>query len=323
MVRKMVSRCIVSLALGAALSLFAQSQGGGQSGAPPAQPPGGGGTVPTTPTPTPTTPTRPGFPGTQPAQPGQPQDRLGFPEMQRPIYISGKVMLDDGTPPPDPVMIERVCNGTPRPEAYTDFKGHFSFQLGQNMNVMPDASFGSGMDSGPGNSGSFSSVPGMGGRPSGGVTERDLMNCELRVNLPGFRSEAVSLAGRRFMDNPDVGTIILHRLGNVEGLTISATSLMAPKDAKKAYEKGLEALKKKKSDDAQKSFQKAVEVYPKYASAWFQLGLVFSGVSRLIVNRLSFASLVSLSEVRVLCSTGITRLRRYYDPLRDPSQPAS
>src|SRR3984893_9137597 len=37
----------------------------------------------------------------------------------------------------------------------------------------------------------------------------------------------------------------------------------------------------------------------------------------------TFASSVSLSEVRVLGSTGITRLPRYYDPLRGPSQPPS
>ena len=30
-----------------------------------------------------------------------------------------------------------------------------------------------------------------------------------------------------------------------------------------------------------------------------------------------------MSEVRALGSTGITRLHRYYDPLRDPSQPSS
>jgi hypothetical protein len=30
-----------------------------------------------------------------------------------------------------------------------------------------------------------------------------------------------------------------------------------------------------------------------------------------------------MSEVRVLCSPGITRLHRYYDPLRGPSQPPS
>jgi tetratricopeptide (TPR) repeat protein len=101
------------------------------------------------------------------------------------------------------------------------------------------------------------------------------MNCDLRASLPGFRSDLVSLAGRRMMDNPDVGTIILHRLGNVEGTTISATSLQAPKDAKKAFEKGTDALKKKKFEEAQKQLEKAVELYPKYATAWFELGMLY------------------------------------------------
>jgi tetratricopeptide (TPR) repeat protein len=98
------------------------------------------------------------------------------------------------------------------------------------------------------------------------------MNCELRASLPGYRSDMVNLAGHRTFDNPDVGTIILHRLGNVEGNTISATTLQAPKDARKAYEKGKEALKKKKPADAEKEFTKAVEAYPKYAAAWLELG---------------------------------------------------
>ena len=37
-----------------------------------------------------------------------------------------------------------------------------------------------------------------------------------------------------------------------EGKTVSMISLAAPKDAKKAYEKGMDALKKKKLEDAQK-----------------------------------------------------------------------
>jgi tetratricopeptide (TPR) repeat protein len=61
-------------------------------------------------------------------------------------------------------------------------------------------------------------------------------------------------------------------MGNVEGRVISATSLNAPKDAKKAFEKGQDAIKRKKFDEATKNMQKAVEVYPKYAAAWFDLG---------------------------------------------------
>ena len=213
---------MTGLALGVVLA-FAQQRG--------PQP------APTVPS-SPSTPTAPGYPNTLPAPGSQPQ--YGVPEFQRPIFLSGKVMMDDGTPPPDPVVIQRVCNGRPRPEGYTDSKGRFSFQLGQNLSVLPDASVGRG-DYTP-NSTNLGINPATGvGVGSSEEMERVLMNCELRADLPGFRSDSVSLAGRRALDNPEVGIIVLHRIGNVEGLTISATSLMAPKDARKAYEKGLEA----------------------------------------------------------------------------------
>ena len=215
-------------------------------------------------------------PGQQqrPQFPGQQRDQ--FPEMQRLFFFSGKVLLDDGTPPPDQVVIERVCNGIARPEAYTDSKGRFQFQLGQNTAMMADASVGA--DSGfgneaPGSRGMGMGGPMMGGR--GGISERDLIGCELRASLAGFRSDIVSLAGRRALDNPDVGTIVLHRLAKVDGFTFSATTAYAPKDAKKAFDKGREQAKKKKFPDAEKELNKAVTAYPKFAAAWYELGLVY------------------------------------------------
>jgi len=237
------------------------------------------------------TPTTPGM-GT-PGRPGQQQDdpfnRNRFPDMgPRPIFLSGKVMMEDGGPPPEPVTIERVCSGnSPRPEGYTDSKGGFSFELGRNQGVFADASVsndaGIGGDSfpGPGRGGMTSSGMGM-GMPGGGrqITERDLMGCEIRAALPGYRSEPVQLAGRRSLDNPNVGTIILRRIANVEGLTTSATTLMAPKDARKAYEKGRDLLRKKKNEEARKEYEKALGLYPKYAVAWYELGLVHEMASR-------------------------------------------
>lgn len=208
---------------------------------------------------------------------------------QRPIFLSGKVVLDNGTPPPEPVTIERVCNGNPRPEGYTDSKGRFSFQLGQRGNVLPDASVNENMDSFGRTSGSSTNP--MGGRA--GVSERELMNCELRASLPGYRSQAVSLAGRRVMDNPDVGTIVLHRIANIEGLTVSATSALAPKDAKKAYEKGREQVQKQKWSEAQASFEKAVEVYPKYAMAWNSLGSVHAQQNKIEEARKAYQQAIA------------------------------
>lgn len=255
-------------------------------------PGGGGGNVPggnpggverTAPTPSPSP-----FPGRtqQPGvDPNDPRNRQQFPEMQRPIFLSGKVMLEDGTPPPEPVVIERVCNGNPRPEGYTDSKGRFSFQLGQNQHMMADASVSNGPDGF--DNGGFGGQQRGGSSPFGGpgggrqITERDLMGCELRATLAGYRSEVVNLAGRRMMDNPDVGTIILRRLAGVEGFTTSMTTVSAPKDARKSYEKSRELLKKKKVAEAQKELEKAVGVYPKYAVAWFDLGRVHQESNRL------------------------------------------
>jgi tetratricopeptide (TPR) repeat protein len=191
--------------------------------------------------------------------------------MPVPVPISGRVMVDDGTPPPETVVIERVCNGSTHAEGYTDRKGYFSIDLGMNRGVMQDAS-----TSGRPFNDTGMSVPGQAqmssGMSGGAMSDQRYMNCDLRASLPGYRSQVVSLANRRAMDNPDVGTIFLHRLGNVEGRIVSAISLAAPKDARKAFEKGMDLAKKNKLDDAMKNYQKAVDVYPKYAAAWFELG---------------------------------------------------
>ena len=184
------------------------------------------------------------------------------------IFISGTVVLSDGLPLPERVKIERVCSGPPRVETYTDKKGHFSFQVGQNLE-MQDASSQSAFN-GPGSLGNMNNIGASPGR--GGFNERELWGCELQAALPGFQSDMVPLSNIHYMDNPDIGTIILHRLAKVDGLTLSVVSALAPKDARKAYEKGQAAAGKHNWDEAQKDFEKAVEIYPKYSVAWFDLG---------------------------------------------------
>jgi tetratricopeptide (TPR) repeat protein len=212
------------------------------------------------------------------------------PQFEPRIYfLSGKVVTDDGTPPPEPVVIERVCGAVRRAEGYTDSKGRFSFQLGQNRAMLADAST-SAAGADPLTS-QDSDLAGFRrtGMSSAGNADVRLMGCELRASLAGYRSAAVNLSGHRALDNPDVGTLVLHRLGNVEGTTISATSLAAPKDAKKAYEKGLGAMKKQKWPEARELFQQAVDLYPKYAAAWCQLGEAFLRESNTAAARQAFS----------------------------------
>lgn len=193
------------------------------------------------------------------------------PSQSQPIFLSGKVMFDDGTPPNIDIRIERVCAGTPRLEAHTDSKGTFSFQVGQNAGLDFDASDATAGSYGGQNS-QFGSVPvGMGQNSN---SMNSLWNCDLRAAYPGYSSDVVSLATRKSLDDPDVGTIILHHLANVQGTTISLTSSFAPRHAQRDYEKGMQLAQKGKFDEAEKHFLAATDTYPKYAVAWFALGQV-------------------------------------------------
>src|SRR5438046_9931772 len=106
MIRLTRFHTVLGLAIGIAglvTAGFSQKQG-----APTTVPggPGTGTTTPGRPTPGPTNPNT--IPN--PNDPNNPNNQINrFPDQQRPIFISGKVMLDDGTPPGDSVVIERVC----------------------------------------------------------------------------------------------------------------------------------------------------------------------------------------------------------------------
>ncbi|MDE3195371.1 MAG: tetratricopeptide repeat protein [Acidobacteriota bacterium] len=188
----------------------------------------------------------------------------------RSVYISGKVAMADGSPVPADVTIQRICGGISRTVAYADSKGRFSFQWSDRNNMVVDAGdAGQNRNSGTG-FGSSQSAAGSGFNVDP-FSDR-MMNCQVRAYLAGYTSDNVNLFDRRLMDSPDVGIIGLHRIPGVEGTSISATTLAAPKDAKKAYDHGLQALAKSKKDEALKDFEKATSLYPKFADAWVNLG---------------------------------------------------
>lgn len=206
---------------------------------------------------------------TQPS--GQPsiQTPDGF---NRALTLSGNVVVEDGSPLPEPASIERVCNGHVVRQGRTDFKGYFSVTMGQYV----------GGDSAEDSSGlGFSSVssayPGM--LQSASTTTRRLMGCELRASLAGFRSSSVMIPMEDLGSGIGivrVGTIVLQRMGQAQGATVSATNLSAPKDARKAYDKGHRALQNNKQPEAQQALEQAVHEYPQYAAAWQDLGWLYN-----------------------------------------------
>ena len=190
------------------------------------------------------------------------------------IFLSGRVMFDDGMKPNSDIRIERLCSGgVTRLEAHTDSRGQFSFQVGQTTTVDTDASDNSSGGYGRPGTGFGTSGSNLGtSRGLNNSSSTPLQGCELRASYPGYRSDLLELSNHRSTDEPNVGTIILHRLGGSAAGTISLNSALVPKKASREYEKGVQFAEKGKFEEAEKHFEGATREYPKYAIAWFALG---------------------------------------------------
>ncbi len=175
------------------------------------------------------------------------------------IFVTGKAVLDDGTELTEPATIQTICRGQRHTETYSDAHGGFSFQLG-DPNPSTTAAISDASSSNFG---------------AAGIAQprRDPRDCQVQAVLAGFTSPTVELASRgASLNSIDVGRVPLHRMEHVEGTSISVTNALAPPAAKKALEKGREQERKGKWDEAGKSLEKAVEIYPRYAAAWNELG---------------------------------------------------
>ena len=115
-------------------------------------------------------------------------------EQPRPLFISGKVVVDDGSELTDQATIQSICKGRRHMEGYTDSHGAFNLEMGRR-NTAVDQDIESDMER-PQNSAMVSSQLGGPWR-----------DCELQAVLPGFTSQVVELGAVTDTPNADVGRI--------------------------------------------------------------------------------------------------------------------
>lgn len=217
---------------------------------------------PPAPSPSPQPPTNPNRPGTSPATPTSP---IGPPDTDLVQFLLGKVFTGDSTPIPNDMLVERVCNGKVRQQVYASSHGDFSMQMGSMTDSFLDAT----------GEQSSSVNPISTSHTVNGIPRRDLANCELRASAPGFHSNSIQLVDLdAFGNTVDVGKIFVERTSKVEGSTLNAAPYKAPKNAREAYEKALQAEKRDKLPVARQYLEQAVKLYPNFATAWYELGNV-------------------------------------------------
>ena len=241
--------------------------------------------------------------GRPPVYRPQPDSRV--PEQPSPelIFISGTVILEDGTPPAFGAFIEMDCGGSITKEATVDLTGRFGFQVGDRnrfSSLFPDASEGIGQD--PFDQEQTIGGLGESGFPRGRQTtplSSRLMGCELRAKLQGYRSTVVRLDSRPVTGQNEVGTIVVYPIERVKGTAVSVTSLLAPKSAKKSMERAKKAFQKKKYGESESLLRAATEAYPRYVEAWFALGQLLQQQQRNDEARGAYAKAVDADKLYV------------------------
>ncbi len=176
---------------------------------------------------------------------------------RRPMPVRGRVAGNDGQPIADTV-VRLNCGGGSYPMGHTDRRGRFSFNLNSCYPalVVSDARFS--------------------GRV-GRIRAAPFSSCWIELGAPGYSSRRLGLGAILGPDRNHLGTLVLHAAAAgsaTAGPTVSVNTLLAPQDARRAYQRGLRALRKKLPDyqQAVSHLSRAVKIHRPYAPAWTALG---------------------------------------------------
>ncbi len=164
--------------------------------------------------------------------------------------LSGKVAVEDGSNLDFDTAVVLQCGSSEHARAHVDAEGRFTVMLS-------------------------TTEAGYGGTSNSRGASSEWADCELYAEGSGYRSEQQHISREQLSGVVQVGTLILRpvmRAGTGEGFAISAVSLAAPEKAKTDFRKGQEQAKKGKWAAAGDYFRRAVQVYPRYALAWLELG---------------------------------------------------
>jgi len=198
------------------------------------------------------------------------------PSVPETVFLTGSVVQEDGNPPPFGTVIELDCGDTITREATVDSTGGYGFQVGSRNRigrVMPDASDRIGED--------IFTTPEVSqnvGTREGATLERTaplsvrLLRCEVRGQYPGYRSTSARLKPGSIWGYTEVAPILMYPIERVRGTSVSLTSMLAPKRARRSIEQATKALKKEQFSEAEGLLKSAIGLYPASAEAWFLLG---------------------------------------------------
>ena len=162
--------------------------------------------------------------------------------------LLGKLAVEGEPLPWEPLLVNVTCDGKVAYTTQSDAKGNFGIVA--------------------------LTLPGALGKQADSQRQMEthFEGCLVQAAVPGFRSTTITITRQMLRDQPDMGTIMLSRIGRDAASTLSRTTETASPKAVKSFEKARGEMLQHDSEGAQRELRKAVQIDPGFAEAWLQLG---------------------------------------------------
>ena len=187
----------------------------------------------------------------------------------------------------------------------TDMKGYFQFALGAGTQSNLD--FSAADDAAPSSVLTGINVPG--GYSGFGTGVGSLTGCEIRIAVPGYQPVTSTVTDPASLGTIDVGILELRRTAVMTGASVSATSLLAPSNARKEFDQGIKAIRDNRVTQATQHLERAVGAYDKYAAAWNELGRVYAADHQVEKARQSYVRSISADAKYAPPHVGLAALK--------------
>ncbi len=159
----------------------------------------------------------------------------------KPLILSGKVQMEDGSPPPKAVAIQRICSDIAgsAPGPLTNKKGEWVWR----MDVDPMRT----------------------------------RACRLVVNLPGYVSNSIDISDLNgYINTTKTLPPLILVPAAPDPMTIVASMNGIPGKSLDSWKAAIKAIEAQNFAEAENQLRTSVQATPKFAQGWHTLGIVYS-----------------------------------------------
>ena len=164
----------------------------------------------------------------------------------QPLIVRGKVTMQDGTPPPKPVGIQRICD---------DIQGSAPGPL-----TGKDGAYVWRME----------------------VDPMRTRTCRLQADLAGYTSSSINISGLNayLSTTTDLPAIVLYP-SLPDPRTINTADTDVPSKSKASWKTAVKGIETQNLAQAQEGMKAVVEASPKFGRGWHSLGVIYENLGML------------------------------------------